>query len=529
MTRRLTPNVDLLGAVSVFVATFLILGIPDATRVQAQGGPQTVTIKEYGIPNSHSLTGITVGSDGAFWIADSTNFGTIWRRTISGDVTDYPLSGAPEFTALGSDGAVWFSQAFSNQIGRISTSGAITEYPLPSGASYPLGIVSGPDGSLWFAEFMGNRIGRITTSGVITEYPLPVPNGNPNMIAVGSDGALWFTENYSKIGRMTTAGVFSEFSPPVCFCFGITSGPDGRLWFAGGDVIGAITTAGVITEYPLTSPPPPSGSHGLAGITKGPDGALWFTEMDADKIGRITTAGVISEYPVPTPDSMPSVITSGPDGSVWFTEAGVGQLGQALLGKSVTSTLLTSSLNPSIYGQKVSWTTTVTTTGSVTPTGNVSFRWSNGGRTFTIGTAALNASGIATLTRSNLNADPFGVPYPMVAVYLGDAANLSSTSTVLAQTVQQAKTAAKLTSSANPSTEGQAVMFTAQITSPTVTATGPVTFSIGSTVLGTAQLSGGKARFTTAALPVGTNSVKATYFGNSNIGKSSATFTQAVQ
>jgi hypothetical protein len=56
-----------------------------------------------------------------------------------------------------------------------------------------------------------------------------------------------------------------------------------------------------------------------------------------------------------------------------------------------------------------------------------------------------------------------------------------------------------------------------------------VTFSIGSTVLGTGQLSGGKAKFTTAALPVGTSSVKATYFGNSNIAKSSAALTQTVQ
>jgi len=525
MTPRLTPKAGLLSAVSVLVAILLIMGIPDATQVQAQTG----TINEYPIPNSHSLTGITVGSDGAFWIADSTNFGTIWRWTKSGDVTSYPLSGAPEFTALGSDGAVWFTQAFSNQIGRISTSGAISEYPLPNGASYPLGIVSGPDGALWFAEFMGNRIGRITTSGVITEFPLPVTYGSPTMIDVGSDGALWFTEGYSKIGRMTTAGVFSEYTPSVCSCIGIASGPDGRLWFVGEDVIGAITTAGVITEYSLTSPPPPSGSHGLAGITKGPDGALWFTEMDADKIGRITIAGGITEYPVPTPDSMPSVFTAGPDGSMWFTEAGAGQLGQVLLGKSTTSTLLMSGLNPSIYGQKVSWTATVTTPGSVTPTGNVSFRWSNGGRTFTIGTAALNASGMATLSRSNLNADPFGVPYPMIAVYSGDAGNQRSTSPMLAQTVLQAKTAAKLTSSVNPSAVGQPVTFTAQITSPTVTPTGPVTFYIGSTVLGTAQLSGGKAKFTTAALPAGATLVKATYFGDSNIAKSSATVTQRVQ
>jgi streptogramin lyase len=41
------------------------------------------------------------------------------------------------------------------------------------------------------------------------------------------------------------------------------------------------------------------------GITMGPDGALWFTETGANKIGRVTTAGVISEFPIPTAGSQP--------------------------------------------------------------------------------------------------------------------------------------------------------------------------------------------------------------------------------
>ena len=59
--------------------------------------------------------------------------------------------------------------------------------------------------------------------------------------------------------------------------------------------------------------------------------------------------------------------------------------------------------------------------------------------------------------------------------------------------------------------------------------TGPVTFSVGSIVLGTAQLSSGIAKFTTSALPVGLNGVKVTYYGDSNIAKSSASLVQAVQ
>ncbi|MGA6985083.1 MAG: Ig-like domain-containing protein, partial [Terriglobales bacterium] len=134
--------------------------------------------------------------------------------------------------------------------------------------------------------------------------------------------------------------------------------------------------------------------------------------------------------------------------------------------KSATSTALVSTLNPSIYGQKVTWTATVTTSGSVTPTGKVNFTWDG----YSIGTATLNASGVATLSKSNLNV----YTYPLTAVYEGDANNVGSTSAILNQVVKETTSAATLSSSANPSTEGQAVTFTATITSPTVTATGPV-------------------------------------------------------
>jgi len=190
-------------------------------------------------------------------------------------------------------------------------------------------------------------------------------------------------------------------------------------------------------------------------------------------------------------------------------------------GLSTTSTSLISSLNPSIYGQAVTWTATITSSGSITPTGKVTFTWSGN----TIGTATLNASGVGTLTKSNLNADAF----PLTAVYSGDAANLGSTSAVLNQVVKQTSSAATLTSSPNPSTQGQAVTFTATITSPTVTAQGPVTFTAGTKVLGTAQLSSGHAKLTISSLAVGSTKITATYYGDSDIAKTSASVTQTVK
>jgi hypothetical protein len=191
--------------------------------------------------------------------------------------------------------------------------------------------------------------------------------------------------------------------------------------------------------------------------------------------------------------------------------------------KCPTSAVLASSLNPSIYGQKITWTATVTTSGSVPPTGKVNFTW--GSALYSFGTATLNSSGVAILTRSLESADS----YQLTAVYSGDASNLGSTSAALHQVITEATTSATLTSSPNPSTLGQSVTFTAKISSPTVTPSGPVTFTAGKTVLGTGQLSGGKAKFTISTLAVGSTKVTVTYDGDSNIAKSSASVTQAVQ
>jgi hypothetical protein len=51
---------------------------------------------------------------------------------------------------------------------------------------------------------LGNKIGRITTSGTITEFPLPTPRSAPQGVTSGPDGAIWFTEfNAGKIGRLS--------------------------------------------------------------------------------------------------------------------------------------------------------------------------------------------------------------------------------------------------------------------------------------------------------------------------------------
>jgi hypothetical protein len=136
----------------------------------------------------------------------------------------------------------------ANKIGRITTTGTITEFPIPSPNSRPgvispaiPSIVAGLDGNVYFTERSANKIGRITTTGTITEFPIPSPNSRPGVISpaiplivAGLDGNVYFTErSANKIGRITTTGTITEFPipSPDSLPGGITSGPDGAIWF----------------------------------------------------------------------------------------------------------------------------------------------------------------------------------------------------------------------------------------------------------------------------------------------------------
>jgi virginiamycin B lyase len=285
----------------------------------------------------------------------------IGRITTGGVITEFAIptpNSAPQCIVAGPDGNLWFVEGDGNKIGRITTSGAITEFANSPGG-WPQCLTVGPDGNIWFADqgpigggaLSGNgSIGRITMSGVITKFSVPTPNSEPSFITTGPDGALWYTYGndqnigINKIGRITTAGVVSEFSIPTPSSApgGIVSGPDGALWFTevGASKIGRITTSGTITEYPL-----PAGTAPLL-IVAGPDGALWFTEtgvwMDGafvgggQKIGRITTSGVTSDFSIPTPTSRPLGIVVGPDSAIWFTEAEGNKIGRLLVQSAQT-------------------------------------------------------------------------------------------------------------------------------------------------------------------------------------------------
>src|SRR5215467_3422147 len=127
----------------------------------------------------------------------------------------------------------------------------------------------------------------------------------------------------------------------------------------------------------------------------------------------------------------------------------VNQLGTTVT-KTATNTALQSSSNPSIPGQSVTLTATVTpSSGSGTPAGAVTF---TDGST-TLGTGNLDSAGRATYSTSSLTLGTHSI----TASYAGDTNFQASASATLSQVVSQAASATTLKSSVNPSAIGQSV------------------------------------------------------------------------
>lgn len=193
-----------------------------------------------------------------------------------------------------------------------------------------------------------------------------------------------------------------------------------------------------------------------------------------------------------------------------------------VIGKSATSTSLTSSANPSGIGQPVRFTAEVASTPSGA-TGSVSFKDGAG----ILAVVPLSA-GTASFSTSTLASGDHNI----TATYAGDASHASSTSPILVQKVVEKKTTTKLTANPTTASYGAPVSLIA-----TVSGTGPIAgivlFKDGSASLGSVQLTGGKAQISVTSLAVAPHSVTATYTGDATHAGSvsiivTVTVTQAV-
>jgi Big-like domain-containing protein len=179
-----------------------------------------------------------------------------------------------------------------------------------------------------------------------------------------------------------------------------------------------------------------------------------------------------------------------------------------------SSTTITSSQNPSTFGQLVTFTAFVTPHNA---TGTVQFNDTSTSPPTTLGTGTLGITGNTTFSTSSLSVGSHNI----VASYRGDAHNARSTSGILVQTVNRVSSTTTLSSNATSIISGKSVNFAVTV-SPS-SATGTIQFRVNGANFGSpVTLSGGKAILATSSLPAGTDNMAASYSGNGNLNPSTS-------
>ena len=270
---------------------------------------------------------LTISANGNAVQFPESGTGTLGNVSEKNRYSRYSLplvKGQPTAAVVGAGGDVWITETAGNAIEQWKA-GHVHVFKLPAG-SQPRGIAAASK-AVWFTEAGTNMIGRLTPTGFLTQYRIPTPHSGAARITIGPDGGVWFTEqSVDRVGRLDpSTGQITELAlAPGSHPFGIATGPDGNVW---------VTESGT-GKVAVISPPSfetaveyAAGSHPL-GIAAGTDGLMWVADQGTNSIISLGMDGTATAYPVPTPNAGLLGITTGPQGQVWFSESAANRIGR---------------------------------------------------------------------------------------------------------------------------------------------------------------------------------------------------------
>ena len=347
--------------------------------------------------------------------------------------------------------------------------------PIPTGAL--LGTVNFFNG----ATNIGS--GNVSASGVATLSTAALPVGVLSLTAVYSGNANFATSTSAAVS-------FTVNKAATTTALGVAPNP---------------VIAGQTVTLTATITPTPTGTPlGTVDFFNGATN-IGTSNVNGNGVATLSTAAL--------PQGTLS-LTATYSGNINFATST--SPAQSLVVITATTTALIAAPNPSTFGQSVTMTATVTPTPIGAPIGTVNFF---NGATM-VGTSNVNASGVATFSSTTL---PVGT-LSLTAVYSGNAAFGTSTSSALSLTVNVAPTTTTLAAAPSPGTFGQSITLTAMIAPvPSGAALGTVNFFNGATNIGTGNVNAsGVATLAITTLPAGSLTLTAVYSGNVSFGPSTS-------
>ena len=179
-------------------------------ELPAEGMPPGGAFTKAGLPAPYGLTisraphSLAEGPDGKFYLTDSIGSAITVFDPKDASFKSYDIGGDtlyPHTVRADADGIIWFSIAFSDQIGRFDpATGKTKVLDLPKSptmgaavTTVPYGMAVSPvDGSVWYTKLASDKIGRIDPKTLeITEHDSPVMG--PRRHRFDAAGYLWIS------------------------------------------------------------------------------------------------------------------------------------------------------------------------------------------------------------------------------------------------------------------------------------------------------------------------------------------------
>lgn len=236
---------------------------------------------------SQSPRSITLGPDQNLWFGEANS--GLAKITPAGQVTTYSPFSAIGYGNVNSivtgPGNVLWAGISSGTIAEVSSDALMASGFTMSTYTNPENLTKGPNGGLLFTEVTANNIGFVTSAGAISEFATAdgAPSGG---ITLGPDGNVWYSQPSNIIKATTSGSILGRYA--ISARGGaIIDGPDGNLWFVEpyGNAIGRVTPQGAVTEFPVPTSYASEPQPAVVGITVGPDGNIWFGEQVNHKVG----------------------------------------------------------------------------------------------------------------------------------------------------------------------------------------------------------------------------------------------------
>ena len=260
------------------------------------------TITLYGAPNLFPTGGIVVGPDGHLWFTNPNDkIGELDPATGAITLhTNASIKSPSDLTVAGGD--LWFTNTTGGSTGTIG----IFDLDAPTDATaftffaspviFPYKITTAADGNVWVLGSTARRILLNHTAGASYN-----PGGTASDILLGPDDNIWITRANSQNSLLrvnpTTGALVAEHLMPIAGLQPrqLAIGPDDDMWFTyGGGQFGGVAhfddETSTFQRRDFTS------DTNAKGITTGPDGNLWFLGATQDRVYRISPSltGLVS-------------------------------------------------------------------------------------------------------------------------------------------------------------------------------------------------------------------------------------------